>query len=233
MKIGIIGSSGFLGTNISKFSRNFKFEIIDITKENYTFYKKEKFDILINTAMPSAKFWALNNPFDDFQKTVGLTADIVYNWNYEKLIQISTISAEEYVNRHPYAINKKTAEILSSYKNHLIIRVGTLYGDGLKKGALYDLLNSKRLYVDIKSEYDYIDTEFVSTWIFNNLDRTGIVELGACDTISLSEIATTLDITVNSSGRCEKIFSPRIEPNMPSARNVLNFARKYLELISN
>lgn len=233
MKIGIIGSTGFLGKNISRTSKNFKFEIVDITKENFSHHRSQKFDILINTATPSAKFWALHNSYDDFQKTVSLTADIVYNWNYDKLIQISTISAENYEDHHPYAINKKAAEVLTHYKKHLIIRLGALYGDGLKKGALHDLLTSKQIHVDIKSEYNFISTDFISNWIFNNLERNGMVELGACDTISLLEIANALNINTQSSGRYEKIFSSRVESNMPSAKNVLQFARNYMQFTSN
>jgi hypothetical protein len=225
--IGIIGSNGFLGKSLCRISKNYEYEIAEITKDTYEFYKSKKFDVLINAATPSKKFWAFQNPYLDFQKTVCLTADITYNWNYEKLIQISTMSAEDYVINHPYAINKKSAEIISAYKNSLIVRLGALYGEGLNKGSLYDLLNSKQLFVDIKSQYNYIGTDFVSHWIFQNFDRSGMVELGACDTISLEDIALNLNLTVNSSGRFEKIFSSQIEPGMPSATDVLHFAKNY------
>ncbi len=156
-----------------------------------------------------------------------MTGDITYNWNYEKLVQISTISAEDYANHHPYAINKQSAEIISSYKNSLIVRLGALYGEGLNKGPLYDLLNSKQLFVDVKSQYNYISTDFVSEWIFQNFDRSDIVELVEYDTISLLDVAKNLHLKVNSSARFEKIFSSKIEPGMPSAKDVLHFAKNY------
>lgn len=226
-KIGIIGSNGFLGKTLCKISKNYEYEIIEITKTDYEHQKPKNYDILINAATPSKKFWAFENSYLDFQKTVSLTADIVYNWNYEKLIQISSISAEDYKNNHPYSINKKSAEIISSYKNSLIVRLGALYGEGLSKGPLFDLLNSNQLFVDINSEYNYINTDFVSKWIFQNNDRFGVVELGSYDTISLLEIAKNLDLNVNSSGRLEKNFSPKVEPDMPSAKEVLQFAKNY------
>ena len=225
--IGIIGSNGFLGKSLCRISKNYEYEITEITKDTYEDYKSKKFNVLINAATPSKKFWAFQNPYLDFQKTVCLTADITYNWNYEKLVQISTISAEDYANHHPYAINKKSAEIISSYKNSLIVRLGALYGEGLNKGPLYDLLNSKQLFVDVKSQYNYISTDFVSEWIFQNFDRSDIVELGAYDTISLLDIAKNLHLKVDSSGRSEKIFSSKIEPGTPSAKDVLHFAKNY------
>ena len=226
--IGIIGAKGFFGKTLCKIFKEHQFNIIEITKENYDQLKSQQFDILINTATPSKKFWASQNPYLDFQKTVCLTADIVYNWNYEKLIQISTISANDYKTHQPYSINKRSAEVISHFKNSLVVRLGSIYGSDLNKGALYDLLNSKPLFVDANSEYDFISTDFVSEWILKNLDRNGIVELGACDTISLSDIASKLNLKIKSSGRLEKIFSPRIEPNMPSAKNVIEFAKNYI-----
>lgn len=228
--IGIIGASGFFGHTLSNVFKKSNFNTREITRENYNQNKLEKFDILINTATPSQKFWASKNPYQDFHETVTLTADIVYNWNYDKLIQISSISSENYLNHHPYGVNKKAAEVISTYKNSLIVRLGTLYGPGLKKGSLYDLLNSKPLFVNIKSEYDFISTEFVSEWILKNLDKTGIVELGACDTISLERIATELNYNPTSSDRLEKIFSSRIITGMPSAGLVLDFAKNYVNL---
>lgn len=226
-RIGIIGSNGFLGKTLCKISKNYDYEIIEITKTDYEHQKSKNFDILINTATSSKKFWAYENPHLDFQKTVSLTADIAYNWKYEKLIQISTISAADHHLHHPYAINKKSAEIISSYKNALIVRLGALYGEGLTKGPLFDLLNSKQLFVDVKSEYNYISTDFVSEWIFQNIDRFGLIELGSYDTISLLNIAKNLHLEVNSSGRFEKIFSSKVEPDMPSAKDVLHFAKNY------
>lgn len=230
--IGIIGSNGFLGKSLCRISKNFNYEIIEITKENYNQYKPKNFDILINAATPSKKFWAFQNPYLDFEKTVGLTADIVYNWNYEKLIQISSISAEEYMDQHPYSINKKAAEIISSFKNSLIVRLGSLYGEGLNKGPLYDLLNSNQLFVDLNSEYNYISVDFVSEWIFKNLNRLGLVELGAYNSISLAEIATVLNFKVNFSGRLEKILSTKIESGMPSSKDVLSFAKNFRKTLS-
>ena len=93
-KIGIIGACGFLGKTLHKVSNDFNFEVIPITRENFDNHKDIKFDFLINSAMPSKKFLASENPYLDFQKSVGLTADLVYNWNYEHFIQISTIQLD-------------------------------------------------------------------------------------------------------------------------------------------
>lgn len=231
-KIGIIGSKGFLGSALSKVSIEYDHKIVEISRDNYPKHKTEKFDIIINAATPSKKYWASQNPFSDFMATVTLTADLIYNWNYKKLIQISSMSVNEDGTKHPYAINKKAAEIITSYKNPLIVRLSNLYGDGLRKGPLYDLLNSNKLYVDIKSEYSFISTDFVSKWIFDNLHKEGIIQVGAKDAISLSEIAKRLDLSVNWEGKIECIRSSNIEKGMPSVNDVWQFIDKYINRLN-
>ncbi|MGI0021287.1 MAG: NAD-dependent epimerase/dehydratase family protein [Nitrososphaeraceae archaeon] len=227
--IGIVGARGFLGSTLCKAAKSYNFQTIEITRENYDKYKREKFDILINSASPSKKYWALKNPYLDFQATVMLTADLTYNWNYEKLVQMSSMSVNDEKSKHPYTINKKAAEIITSYKNSLIIRLSNLYGDGLSKGPLFDLLNSRRIYVDIKSEYSFISTDFVAKWIFDNLDRDGVVQVGARDTISLLEISKILGLKAEWEGNVERIHSSNVEEGMPYANEVLKFANQYVK----
>ena len=228
LKIGIVGSKGFLGSAFSRISHNFDYNIINITRKNFEQFKTDSFDVLINAATPSKKFWALNNPYIDFKDTVDLTADLIYNWNYDKFIQISTISVNDSELKHPYAINKKSAEIITSYKKSLIVRLSNLYGIGLNKGPLYDLLINKKVYVDIDSEYSFINTEFVANWILENLNKIGIVEIGASDTISLREIALQMNIQVSYEGKLEKIFSQNLESDMPNCADIWNFINKFL-----
>lgn len=226
-KIGVVGAQGFLGKTLCKYAQNHDFEVIEITRKTFSKQSKQNYDFLINSATPSAKFWAQNNPYSDFQKTVELTANLVYNWNYQKFIQISTITAKEIISKHPYAINKRVAEITALHKDSLIVRLGALYGDGLKKGPLYDLLNSKKIFVDLKSEYNYISTDFVANWILNNLERKGTVELGAQDTLSLEQIVKKLNLDIEYQGKYEKIYTQDIEKGMPKANEVWNFINNY------
>ena len=226
-KIGIIGAKGFLGSAICKKSKDFDFNIIEITRENYEKNKSENFNILINTATPSKKYWASKNPYDDFNQTVKLTADITYNWNYKKLIQISSISVNDLASKHPYALNKKAAEIITNYKTSMIIRLSSLYGVGLTKGPLYDLLSSQKIFVDIDSEYSFINTDFVAEWILNNLNKTGLVQLGAIDTISLREIANKMNLDVTWEGQLEQIYSKDIEEGMPSCKEIWKFINDF------
>jgi nucleoside-diphosphate-sugar epimerase len=227
MRIGVIGANGFVGSALCR-NHNENDEIIQINKNNYEEEKKEKFDVLINSAMPSAKFWANTNPYEDFKKTVGLTADLAYNWKYKKIIQISTISVEN--SDTPYAINKKAAETILNFKNSLVIRLGTLYGIGLKKGPLFDLLNGNKVYMDKKSQFDFIDVDYCAKLIVDNMDKNGICTLGAKDTTTLEEIEEKFGIVGNFEGSINEIFSKNVKNNMPSSKEVFSFIENIQKL---
>ena len=222
-RVGIVGANGFVGSAICKAAEKGGYKVFQITRDNFDKHKLLEYDFLINAAMPSKRFWALNNPLDDINETVVKTAKLLYEWKYKKFIQISSLSAKIQLDI-PYGSHKRSAEILVENRpKNLIIRLGALYGEGLEKSALYDLVNHNHIYVDINSEYNYLDVDFAANWIIKNLDKIGIKELGACDTISLREIAQDVWSKPCYSGRLEKIYSNDIEDGMPSSKKVLDY----------
>ena len=224
--IGIVGANGFVGKALCRAAKNHDYEVFKITRQNCDKYKPLEYDVLINTAMPSKRFWALNNPVDDVNATIVKTAELFYEWKHKKFVQISSLSAKIQLDI-PYGVHKKSAEVLVENKqNTLIIRLGALYGNGLDKSALFDMVKHNHIYVDINSEYNYIDIDFVADWIIKNLDKTGIKEIGAHDTISLLEISKEVWQNPSYEGKLEKIHSDDIECGMPSSKEVLKYIDK-------
>lgn len=225
-KIAIIGAEGFVGSALCRQGSN-GFEIVKVTRKNYDKCKNYKYDIVINTAMPSRRFWALNNPKKDVIETVLKTADIFYEWQYDKFVQISSISADIQLDI-PYGSHKRSAEVIvEKDPNAMIVRLGALYGEGLIKSALFDLVNHNHIYVDILSEYNYIDVDFAASWILKNLHQKGIKNIGAHDTVSLSKLSEGIWDNPAYEGKFEKIHIGAVEYGMPSAKEVV----KYLEKI--
>lgn len=221
MKIALIGYKGFVGRALFK-----ELDVIGVDRDNYEKKKKDWYDMVINSAMPSKRFWAWNNPWDDFKATVELTADIFYNWKFEKLIQISTVSARCQLN-HPYGVNKAAAEIIVlSRKNNLVIRLGALFGEGLDKGVIFDMLNGKEVFVAKESRYNYISTAKAAEIISKKINEFGIIEVGAKDTISLKEISDYFKLNVNFRERFEEQFTENPDEDYPEAKEVLEFIEK-------
>ena len=146
--IALIGSNGFVGKSIKKYILNDKNLLVTcVTRDNHEEARVEKeYDILINAAMPSKRFWAKKNPYKDFIETVEKTFKIVNNWKSSKIIQISSISARSQLDT-PYGSHKAAAEKLVSKKNNLILRLGPMYGQSLNKGVLIDMKKNDPVYV--------------------------------------------------------------------------------------
>lgn len=227
--IALIGANGYVGAALFKeLSENTTIKVEPVTRKNYFFWKKKKFDIVINAAMPSARYWAKNNPLDDYKETVAKTADIVYGWNYKKIIQISTVSARTGLDTI-YGRHKAAAEQLCNFGDNLIVRLTSTYGDSLSKGALIDIVNGKKVYVSKKSRYAFASLDFISSWIRKNINEKGIIEVGARNSISLGEIVKYLDLNIKFEGAIDIQEVQSARPEYPDARDVLLFLQKKIE----
>ena len=223
MNFAVIGSGGYVGSALFEaLLPSSKHSLIGVTRENYSEMKKERFDVLINCAMPSGRFWAKNNPEKDFEETVKKTADLLYGWNFKKFVQISTVSARCQLDT-VYGRHKAAAEELCNFGDNLVVRLGALYGGDMKKGVLVDMLEGKKVYVDGASRYSFVSVEVAAKWIAANLDRSGIIEFGGKNAIALQDVAKHLGKQVEFEGDLnhQDIESP--EEDFPEAGDVLAF----------
>lgn len=221
MRLGIVGANGFVGSALCRQAEN-RFDVVKITRENFDAYRNEHFDILINSAMPSKRFYASQNPALDFERTVSLTANLFYKWHFGKFVQISSVSAVS--DGGIYGKHKRLAEGILDKDNVLIVRLSTLYGQGLKKGALYDLIKQNKLYVSKDSRYDYLDIDWAAEYILNNLEKKSLfLQVGARDSISLEEIAKHLNLNPQWGDRKETFLHKVITFEFPSAYEVLKY----------
>ena len=225
--VGLLGCRGFVGSALFQALHKAGYDVASVSRDTYEEHRNGRYDVLINSAMPSQRFWALNNPLQDFEATVTLTADLIYNWHWSKFVQISTVSARCQLD-HPYGLNKSCAEtlVLNQSANNLVIRLGGLYGRGLDKGTVFDVMNGNRLFVHGDSKYNFIDVQRAAGIIVQKLDETGIVEIGARDQISLIEIAEHFRFDVEFGERIESQHTENPLEDYPEAKKVLEFVAK-------
>lgn len=222
VSVAVVGAKGYVGSALCVALAEMPHSVEQVTRENYAEMQKDEYDILINCAMPSARFFAKNHPEEDFIETVKKTADLLYGWKFKKFVQISTVSARCQLDT-VYGRHKAAAEKLCDFGDTLIVRLGAMYSSDLKKGALVDITQGKKVYVDAESRYCFTPLSFVADWIANNLDKSGIVEVGARNSISLRDIAQHVGAKVEFEGALDhqEIVNP--EPEFPDARDVLMF----------
>jgi dTDP-4-dehydrorhamnose reductase len=222
LTVGIVGAHGYLGSALCiAFGKSPDHAVVAITRENYARSQKDDYDVLVNCAMPSARFWAKNNPRQDFVETVQKTADLVYGWKYGKFVQVSTVSARCQLDT-VYGRNKAAAEALCP-SNHLVVRLGAIYDQDMKKGVLIDMIQGNTVFVAGESRYCFAARSYIAGWISRNLGRSGIVEVGGRNAISLKEVACHIGSPSVFEGSLDhqEVLSP--DPDCPEACEVLTF----------
>jgi nucleoside-diphosphate-sugar epimerase len=223
ISVAVVGASGYVGSAVSAaLACQPNIAVVSVTRTNYATMREGSYDVLINAAMPAARFWAKNNPDKDFVETVQKTADLVYGWRFGKFIQISTVSARCQLDT-VYGRHKAAAEKICGFGDNLIVRLGSMYGKGLSKGVLVDMLQGRKVFVDGESRYSFAPLEFVASWIAGNLGRSGIIEVGADNAISLRAVAHYLGRDVEFAGAVDNQEIEHPEPGFPDARDVFGF----------
>jgi len=193
MKVALIGCDGFVGNFIKLSLLKTENESIFVNRENYNDHVNDTFDVVINAAMPSKRFWAKKNPKLDYVETVEKTEKIIDEWKFKKLIQISSVSARCQPNT-VYGKNKSESEQLcKKLDEYLILRLGPMFGPTLSKGVLLDLKQNNEVFVSGKSKYSFTDIAWIGDWISLNLDKKGLYEIGASDFIILSDLAKKIN----------------------------------------
>ena len=225
--IALIGANGFVAQSIKKYLlRNKKISLISVTRENYEVKRKGKhFDIIINAAMPSKRYWAKRNPYNDFCETIEKTFNIVNNWNSKKIIHISSISARSQLNT-TYGRHKAAAEKLVLSEKNLIIRLGPMYGKSLNKGVIIDMKNDQQVFVSKESLYCFAPVDWVGESIANNLQLTGLLELGGNNAIKLSEVAAKIGSKSIFTGPVDDQIISKHILNAPESSDVIDFILK-------
>ena len=188
--VGILGYGGFLGSTIYKVFRESEgLEVYGIDRNNWKEYSSFNFDYFIDADGNSSKFVAAKNMSLDFEQNALSEAKVLDFFSFDKIILISTIdvyndksmqqnnsedSAIDPLILSNYGFSKYVRELLvrRHAKKWLILRLGGLIGDGLKKGPVYDILNHSMLYVSKESKFQFINTTIVSHIILQLLTKS-------------------------------------------------------------
>lgn len=237
--VAVIGANGYVGREICNAlylnnampNRRDTFGVFEVTRDNYDVRRRERitnpptaYHILINCAMPGKRLWANENPEKDYIETVKKTEELLTTWSYNKFIQISTISSR-CESDTVYGSHRLESEKLcqTKAKDSLIIRLTAMYSENISRGSLFDILHGNNVYISGDSRFSFTPLKFVGSWITNNLEKSGVIELGAKNTITLKEIADYLKVNIQFGDRIDvqEVLNPEID--FPDARDVLLF----------
>ena len=165
--VGVVGPTGFIGSNLVRrigatavYGRN-----------DGEFLANSVHDLLICSGAPAEKWKANNDPEEDARNLESLaknlstakaknfilisTIDVLGNGT--DVIERDDISLYE---RDSYGLNRYALElqVASEFSRSLIIRLPGMYGPGLKKNLIYDLLNYRELpNLNLDSTFQWFD----------------------------------------------------------------------------
>ena len=179
--IGVLGGRGMLGADLVKYLGEW-YETVAIDKDDYEKYRGCSYDMLVNANGNSRRFWANQNPRDDFYASTVSVYESLGDFRYGAYVYISSSdvypdhttpsAAREDVSidptrLSPYGFHKYLAERVveqkcARQKNYLILRSSMILGTSLKKGPFYDILRGGPLFVALESQLQLITTRAIA-----------------------------------------------------------------------
>jgi dTDP-4-dehydrorhamnose reductase len=163
MITALIGNTGFVGSNLqAQYDFTEKFN-----SKNIESIKNKIFSFVVCAGAPAAKWIANQNPEEDLAN-IQYLIDQIAEIEADEFILVSTIDVYQTpigVNEstpidpnllHPYGKNRYYLEnfVAGKFDNHKIIRLPGLFGDGLKKNFLYDMIQT------LESEWTHKNSAF-------------------------------------------------------------------------
>lgn len=226
-----------------------KFKITPINRENYQTFIGKKFDIIINANGNSKRFWANQNPVEDFSASTFSVIKSIFDFPANLYIYIS--SPDVYANHtetkytkenedihpeklNPYGFHKYLSElIVKKYKEKFIIlRASMILGTNLKKGPFFDIINNNPLHITLDSRLQLITTKAISEIIETLIEKFEVnetINIGGKDSFSFTKTRDYFDKEIKVSDGAEtQVYEMAIE-RLKSIYPNLKTSEEYLE----
>ncbi|MGY2118293.1 hypothetical protein ACW9HR_30665 [Nocardia gipuzkoensis] len=189
LRVAVVGAAGYVGAAlVEALGRGGRWEVVPVVRADHELHRTAgRYDVLVNAACPSKRFWAEHNPDDDRQETVDKTRLLRERWDWDRFVQISSISARTQLDT-VYGRHRSEAEQLCSGADDLVVRLGPMYGGDYRKGVLADMAADRPVFASGRSRQSFAPVDWCADWIAAHLADTGLREVGARTTVTLAEV---------------------------------------------
>ena len=179
----LIGDTGFVGGTLLR-QRNFD---STYNSRNIETIRGRKFDCLVCAGVPAVKWIANRDPEQDW-RNIGRLLDNLKTAMVRHFVLISTIDVYREPNGltendppaaerlQPYGLHRLKIEqfVRDNFVSHTIIRLPALFGIGLRKNALYDLINLNQVEKIVpNAEFQWYPTRRLA----DDIDRVRAAEI--------------------------------------------------------
>ena len=196
----LIGHTGFVGGNLA---RQHRFDDA-FNSRNIEQIAGRNFDLIVCAGVPAAKWKANADPEGD-ERNIARLMSALERANAERIVLISTVdvfivpiavdeaSSIPTTNAQPYGRNRRHLEqFVAARFDATIVRLPGLYGRGLKKNAIYDLLHGNELHkVDSRGVFQFYGVDRL--WRDINVALANELEVVHLPTapVSVADVART------------------------------------------
>jgi hypothetical protein len=165
MKTALIGYTGFVGSNLKQ-----QYDFTDLyNSKNFQDMKDQEYDLVVCAGISAVKWMANKEPIKDLESIKALES-ILSTVSARQFVLISTIDVyattqildESFdcasISNHAYGTHRLAFEnfCTDKFSDCTIARLPGLFGGGLKKNVIYDLLNDNCLeMINVNSSYQY------------------------------------------------------------------------------
>lgn len=241
-----------LGSDLVRYLKK-EFIITSINRNNYQTYIGKSFDIVINANGNSKRFWANQNPQDDFIASTVSVYNSIFDFPCNIYIYISSpdiyenhagpedTREEEEIkpeNLSIYGFHKYLSElIVKRYKKRfLILRSSMMLGKNLKKGPFYDLAKNNPLFISLDSKLQLITTQAIAEIIKTLLDKMvtkAVLNIGGIGIFSCTKIVEFTDkkIQVSPDGETQiyEMNVNKLKNLYPDLKTSEEYLREFLK----
>lgn len=169
MRTALIGYTGFVGGGLAR-SGNWTDQF---NSKNISDLRGRKYDRIVCAGIQAKKWWANQNPAEDWQgiSTLLSALDEVETQEFVMISSIDVYPQPEDVDEdsqiptesdHPYGLHRLRAEVhvQRRFSNCFVLRLPGLFGPGLRKNLIYDMMHGRDLpQLDASTIYQYYNTE--------------------------------------------------------------------------
>lgn len=146
-----------------------------------------RFDVVINANGNASRFRANQDPLFDFEASLATVYKSLFDFQYDRYVFLSTVDVYNCTDQREstreetlidplelgaYGFHKRQAElcVMRTCPRYLVLRLGQMIGDGLKKGPVYDIMNDQPLWIDSRSRLPFMKTTNAARALFQLLE---------------------------------------------------------------
>jgi nucleoside-diphosphate-sugar epimerase len=206
--IYLVGGEGFVGSAWARLFQRLELPHRILTRQNMDAFRGTACALLINANGNSKKYLSDREPMTDFDQSVRSVADTLHSIRAERYVFLSSgdvyprqdspaVTAEpqeiDLAETSRYGRHKRLAEILvqTEHRDWLIFRMGGFVGPGLRKNAIFDIMNHAPVWLTPDSALQFIRTDSAAAlaWSVIEAGTTGeVINMGATGVVRLMDV---------------------------------------------